>query len=169
MADELVNANPLIHTVKKIERSDANLSLTQIVALPVCDPIDSLEVYELLKDIKDPEHPNTLEELGVIDVKNIGIESIPVCGKCTLTYVVITFTPTVPHCSMAALIGLCIRVKLMRTLPRCLKIKIYITEGTHNQEESVNKQLNDKERVAAALENPNLLRLINSCLSFKPT
>jgi hypothetical protein len=29
----------------------------------------------------------------------------------------------------------------------------------------VNKQLNDKERVAAALENPNLLELIEQCLA----
>lgn len=30
---------------------------------------------------------------------------------------------------------------------------------------SVNKQLNDKERVAAALENPNLLDMVEECLS----
>lgn len=28
----------------------------------------------------------------------------------------------------------------------------------------VNKQLNDKERVAAALENPNLRQLVDECL-----
>lgn len=30
---------------------------------------------------------------------------------------------------------------------------------------SVNKQLNDKERVAAALENPNLLDMVDECLA----
>jgi hypothetical protein len=29
---------------------------------------------------------------------------------------------------------------------------------------TVNKQLNDKERVAAALENPNLRQLVDECL-----
>lgn len=29
---------------------------------------------------------------------------------------------------------------------------------------SVNKQINDKERVAAAMENPNLLELIETCI-----
>lgn len=29
----------------------------------------------------------------------------------------------------------------------------------------VNKQINDKERVAAALENPNLLKLVMDCIS----
>lgn len=28
----------------------------------------------------------------------------------------------------------------------------------------VNKQINDKERVAAAMENPNLKDIINSCI-----
>ena len=31
----------------------------------------------------------------------------------------------------------------------------------------VNKQLADKERVAAALENSNLLEVVNQCLSIK--
>jgi hypothetical protein len=82
----------------------------------------------------------------------------------------ILFTPTIPHCSMATLIGLCLRVKLLRSLPDNFKVDVEITPGTHNSEESskskkefkiltliVNKQLNDKERVAAALENTNLL------------
>lgn len=32
-------------------------------------------------------------------------------------------------------------------------------------EAAVNKQLNDKERVAAALENPNLLAMVDKCLA----
>ncbi|KAF4746877.1 Mitotic spindle-associated MMXD complex subunit MIP18 [Perkinsus olseni] len=32
--------------------------------------------------------------------------------------------------------------------------------GTHDQEEQVNKQLNDKERCQAAIENPNLQKVI---------
>ena len=66
---------------------------------------------------------------------------------------------------MATLIGLCIRVKLIRSLPARFKTSVRITPGTHAQEESVNKQLNDKERVAAALENGNLLDLVNRCVS----
>jgi hypothetical protein len=30
---------------------------------------------------------------------------------------------------------------------------------------TVNKQLNDKERIAAALENPNLFGLVEECLA----
>ena len=32
---------------------------------------------------------------------------------------------------------------------------------------AVNKQLADKERVAAALENSNLLQVVNQCLNIK--
>lgn len=74
------------------------------------------------------------------------------------------FTPTVAHCSMATLIGLCIRTKIMRVLPPRFKVRVELTKGSHSTEEAVNKQLNDKERVLAALENPNLLQLVNKCL-----
>lgn len=75
----------------------------------------------------------------------------------------VTFTPTVEHCSMATLIGLCIRVKLLRVLPPRFKVDVCLAPGSHDSEAAVNKQLNDKERVAAALENPNLLQMVNSC------
>lgn len=37
-------------------------------------------------------------------------------------YIRVYFTPTIPHCSMATLIGLCLRVKLLRSLPRRFKV-----------------------------------------------
>ena len=39
-----------------------------------------------------------------------------------------------------------------------------LTPGSHSTEAAVNKQLNDKERVLAALENPALLEMVNRCL-----
>ncbi len=92
---------------------------------------------------------------------------------------------------MATLIGLCVRVQLLRALPRRFKVDIYVSPGSHASEHAgacerslgaracftrkadtdtlgaVNKQLNDKERVAAALENPTLLGKVNLCLSGK--
>ena len=76
----------------------------------------------------------------------------------------VNFTPTIPHCSMATLIGLSIRVQLLRLLPSRFKVDVNVTPGTHMNEKDVNKQLSDKERVAAALENENLLKMVNSCL-----
>ena len=69
---------------------------------------------------------------------------------------------------MATLIGLCLRVQLLRALPSRFKVDIYVSPGSHASEHAVNKQLNDKERVAAALENPMLLDRVNLCLSGKP-
>lgn len=69
------------------------------------------------------------------------------------------------HCSMATLIGLCVRVQLLRALPPRFKVDVLVSPGAHSSEHAVNKQLNDKERVAAALENPGLLDKVNLCLS----
>ncbi|RTG91062.1 pre-mRNA-splicing factor SYF2, partial [Schistosoma bovis] len=38
-------------------------------------------------------------------------------------------------------------------------IEVKVKPGTHDSEDEINKQLADKERVAAALENPALLKL----------
>ena len=53
---------------------------------------------------------------------------------------------------------LCIRVKLLRSIPSRFKVDVTVTPGSHASEHQVNKQLNDKERVAAALENASLVR-----------
>uniref|UniRef100_A0A8C2DJ63 Cytosolic iron-sulfur assembly component 2A n=1 Tax=Cyprinus carpio TaxID=7962 RepID=A0A8C2DJ63_CYPCA len=66
---------------------------------------------------------------------------------------------------LATLIGLCLQVKLQRCLPFKHKLEIYITEGTHSTEEDINKQINDKERVAAAMENPNLREMVEQCVT----
>ncbi|VDP91441.1 unnamed protein product [Echinostoma caproni] len=121
-------------------------------------PIDSGEVFEHIRDIRDPEHPHSLEVLGVVSEE--GVEVDDENGRVTVRY-----TPTIPGCSMATLIGLAIKVKLLRSLPRRFKTRVYITPGSHDTEEEINKQLADKERVAAALENPALLKLVNQCLT----
>lgn len=45
------------------------------------------------------------------------------------------------------------------------KVTVTVTPGTHNAEHQVNKQLADKERVAAALENTHLIKVINQCIA----
>ena len=65
---------------------------------------------------------------------------------------------------MATLIGLSLRVKLIRSLPANYKCTVRITPGSHASEFAVNKQLADKERVAAALENKHLLGVVNKCI-----
>jgi len=50
----------------------------------------------------------------------------------------VEFNPTVPHCSLATLIGLCIRIKLERYLIASFKLDIYIKEGAHSTEQESN-------------------------------
>ena len=44
------------------------------------------------------------------------------------------------------------------------KADVRITPGSHVSEDAINKQLGDKERVAAATENPQLINLVNQCI-----
>lgn len=148
----LDNVNPKIYVkrqdrpIKKYDYDDS-----------VIDEIDSREIFDLIRGIKDPEHPLTLEELNVVDEEHVIVD--------TKTKVIeVVFTPTIEHCSLASLIGLCIQVKLLRSIPATYKVMVKIAPGSHSTEEIVNKQLSDKERVAAALENNKLLEVINQCL-----
>jgi len=125
----------------------------------VTDAIDDREIFDLIRGINDPEHPLTLEQLDVVKLSDVRVDD----GK---NRVGVEFTPTIPHCSMATLIGLSIRVKLLRSLPPRFKVDVKIAPGTHASEEAVNKQLADKERVAAALENSHLLEVVNQCLAM---
>jgi metal-sulfur cluster biosynthetic enzyme len=125
--------------------------------IEICDDIDAREVFDLVRCINDPEHPLTLEQLNVVTLENTDVDD-----KRSIAS--IRFTPTIPHCSMATLIGLAIKVKLLRSLPPRFKVEVVITPGSHQSEQAVNKQLADKERVCAALENSHLLEVVNQCL-----
>lgn len=121
-------------------------------------------VYDIIRTIQDPEKPETLEELDVVQEDLVEVrENLEKPGHYTAK---ITFVPTVPHCSLATLIGLCIRTKLQQELPEGkFKIDLAIKEGSHSTADEITKQINDKERVAAALENPNLRQTVNDCIA----
>lgn len=156
MADRLENINPKLYKKINERQITANDEDEEIV-----DEFDSREIFDLIRNINDPEHPLTLEELNVIEQSLIEVDN-------KNNKVNVKFTPTIPHCSMATLIGLSIRVQLLRTLPARFKVNVQITPGTHSSEAAVNKQLADKERVAAALENSHLIEVINQCVAIKP-
>ncbi|KAK6633371.1 MIP18 protein galla-2 [Polyplax serrata] len=152
MPGEFENSNPKIY-----ERSENRLLTADEEDESISDEIDGREIFDLLRNVADPEYPLTLEELHVVDLDHIKVNN-------KSNEVDVHFTPTVPHCSMATLIGLSLKVQLLRALPTRFKINVHITPGSHSSEFAVNKQLNDKERVAAALENPHLTEVINHCI-----
>jgi uncharacterized Zn finger protein len=67
-------------------------------------------------------------------------------------------------CSLATVIGLGVRVRLEQALPPSYRVEVKIKKDTHSQAEEVNKQLADKERVAAALENENLMNILTTMM-----
>ena len=44
---------------------------------------------------------------------------------------------------------------------------ILIKEGSHSTADEITKQINDKERVAAALENPSLKSTVEECINHE--
>lgn len=127
------------------------------------EPIDSQEIFDLISTISDPEHPLSLGQLAVVNLPHIYVTDSG--NPEEMAEVFVEITPTITHCSLATLIGLGIRVRLERCLPPRYRIIIKVRPGTHQSERQVNKQLNDKERVAAACENEQLLGVIANMLA----
>eukprot|EP00375_Theileria_parva_P001764 XP_764439.1 hypothetical protein [Theileria parva strain Muguga] len=123
------------------------------------ESFDEEEIFDIIRTIKDPEYSYSLEDLNVVSKDNIFIDE-------DTSTVSVFFSPTVPHCTQASIIGLMIFVKLYQSLPPYFKIDVQISKGTHNTEETINKQLLDKERVSAALEYPPILKMINKGIIF---
>ncbi|CAN8271485.1 unnamed protein product [Cochlearia groenlandica] len=133
MASVLINENPIVYQ-KKQRRVRTESSNRHELSR---EPIDQVEVFDHIKDKKDPEHPYSLESMT----------TRVMLGNCifkTKTY----FDGILRNFSYFYLL--------------CVDIRV--APGTHETEDAVNKQLNDKERVAAALENPDLVKMVDECL-----
>jgi len=121
-------------------------------------------VFNLLRGVRDPEKEETLEDLCVVREELVSVRKIP--SNQNAFSVEVLFVPTVPHCSLATLIGLCMRIKIQKHLAIVYKLRILVKAGTHDTAGDVNKQINDKERVAAAMENPSLMNIVDKCISY---
>jgi len=190
MDDNVQNANPTIlnasdlpsrRRVSSVRRSSTCLSGSFHFAYPFnsLDPspptsdsnvdddsieeIDEQEIYDLISTISDPEHPLSLGSLAVINLPDIHVVP-PVSNKSQISTILVELTPTVNHCSLATVIGLGVRVRLEQALSPRFRVDVRLKEGTHSTADAVNKQLADKERVAAALENTTLLGVIRKML-----
>ncbi len=135
--------------------------LQLFLSAPVLSNID----LDLISTISDPEHPLSLGSLAVVNLPDIHITPSPCLPNTnTLTRVLVEITPTITHCSLATAIGLGVRVRLEQSLPPNFRVDVRVKAGTHSQDDQVNKQLADKERVAAALENKTLMGVIKKML-----
>jgi hypothetical protein len=128
---------------------------------------DAEDIFDELRSVLDPERPSvTLAQLDVVNVSRCFVTYVPVAAAaassspCRPTACVrVVLKPTVPHCHLMHLICLSVRVRLFETLPVSTnwKVDISIVEGSHLQRAELEKQVNDKERVAAAMENTALM------------
>ena len=134
----------------------------KVFDIPDVDDFDlndtEVDVWSMLHTIRDPEFPYTIGQLRVIEPSGVHFE------EDTLK-ISISFKPTIEHCSMATLIGLAIRVKLLRHFPTNYRLDVHLSSNSHLEEADINKQLADKERVAAATENHDLMAIINSMIA----
>jgi metal-sulfur cluster biosynthetic enzyme len=159
-----------IHRFKPIRDQSSKQKSSERNGYSGRDPITQREIFDIIRNIQDPEHPLALEQLNVVSLDHVQVHdhcesSSSMNESNEHSTIDVRFTPTIPHCSMATLIGLCIRVKLLRSVPTRFKVIVRINPGTHASEFAVNRQLNDKERVIAALENVHLLSVVNKCIA----
>ena len=118
---------------------------------------------DLISSISDPEHPLSLGSLSVVQLQDIHIYP-PTSPRSQISTVVVDITPTITHCSLATVIGLGVRVRLEQALPPRFRVDVKVKKGTHSSDDAVSKQLSDKERVAAALENQTLMGVVKKML-----
>jgi len=180
MGPEFSNPSPVVRRARSNPRSGRTCR-AEANEDPTFDPLVTREIFEHVKNINDPEHPYSLEQASVLKYLTqfffFVVADYDVYAQLDVvkesevrverSRAEIRFAPTVPSCSMVTLIGLSMRLKLSRVVPRRIKIDITVSPGSHSSEAAVNKQLNDKERVAAAMENPNLVHKVNLCLGGK--
>ena len=95
-SERLENVNPMLY-----DRSHDRTVTEADYDNSIEDPVDVREIFDLIRDINDPEHPLTLEQLNVVTEEQITVDD-------KQNDIRVMFTPTIPHCSMATLIGQCI-------------------------------------------------------------
>lgn len=157
------NENPIVYKTEDVDISNRiNSSIVKEHLENVTDLCDLYheedvinqdEIFDLVRYLKDPEYAYTLESLKIIEKKNIHINHE---DKTIKVY----FTPTIPNCSLVKTVGLTIATKLLYGISPDYKMNLYIFPGSHNTEHDINKQINDKERVAAAMENKVVFKTI---------
>ncbi|XP_005936454.1 cytosolic iron-sulfur assembly component 2A isoform X1 [Maylandia zebra] len=118
----------------------------------------ALEVYDVIKSIRDPEKPNTLEELEVVTEKCVEVQEL---GEDEYL-IIIRFSPTVPHCSLATLIGLCLQVKLQRCLP--FKHKTFELPSKLRRDKT-NRTENKRKRRSRSFLDRHSCSVINTSMS----
>ena len=116
------------------------------------DKVDIYEVFEIIRNITDPEHRYNLEELNIISLEDISVDN-------DNRLITVYFTPTIANCGFASFIGLSIKKKLLNFISPKYNIDVLIKEPKNESDKNLNKQMNDKERLEASNLNEKLVDL----------
>ncbi|CAG9324457.1 unnamed protein product [Blepharisma stoltei] len=116
-----------------------------------------MRAIDAIGSIKDPDHTESLRELGVVSEEEIQVEEIS-GGYSAL----IRWKPNCYTCPHASNMALCMRYKLQEAFNNNenIKIDILLKDDGHSTKYDIDKQVNDKERVAAALEKKEVVDMI---------
>lgn len=116
-------------------------------------------IMDAIGSVRDPDHTETIRELGIVLDQDIEVREIQ--GGFVAT---VLWQPTCHTCPHASNMGLCMRFKLKQEFKDTnIKIDILLKDHGSKVESNYNlvdKQINDKERVAAALENTQVIAMI---------
>lgn len=130
--------------------------------ISICMQIE-LDTFLALKSIRDPEVPGkTLDDLEVISPDRIVARPV----DATHYVVLVTLKPTQEYCSQILTIGLAVKLQCEQVGLMYLQLNQVVLHFdflviNHQKQEEMTKQVNDKERTAGALENPDIRKLVN--------
>ena len=147
------NLNPLVKTkLHKYKKDWLNERQKLENDDNIEDKVDMYEVFEIIRNITDPEHPYNLEELNIISLEDISVDN-------DNRLITVYFTPTIANCGFASFIGLSIKKKLLNFISPKYNIDVLIKEPKNESDKNLNKQMNDKERLEASYLNEKLVDL----------
>ena len=63
MTSSFINADPVVHVRRELPKSKRRIRLALETNELLSDPVDAIEVFYHIKDINDPEHPYSLEQV----------------------------------------------------------------------------------------------------------
>jgi len=130
-------------------------------------------IFFQLFEIIDPEFPIVLINLKVLKLEFIKILFYIPSQKLVYS---ISFFPTYGKCKLAPLIGITLFSAYFKknTMKKLVKLvitnwfihfKVKLTNKDHKIGENITKQLNDKERLSAALENRSIRISVLKCVN----
>ena len=63
LTSSFINADPIVHVRRELPKSKRRIRLALETNELLSDPVDAIEVFYHIKNINDPEHPYSLEQV----------------------------------------------------------------------------------------------------------